>query len=36
MVVASVPVRMATIRVGSTGMWERGLRMRSDEKGGEQ
>ena len=36
MVVASFAVRMAAFRVGATGMWEHGLRMRSDEKGGEQ
>jgi hypothetical protein len=36
MIVASLAVRMATIRVGTTGMWERGLHMRSDEEGGEQ
>ena len=36
MVVASFAVRMATLGVGPTGMWEHGLRKRNDEKCGEQ
>jgi hypothetical protein len=36
MIVASLAVRMATVCVGTTGMWERGLHMRRDEEGGEQ